>query len=356
MFQMIKLSKFFSEAVINDTKLSIKPENLQVTVSPADENSTVSCQFTSNSTDWSSGILRFSGTGSATIIITDYYFCKPTTINVVIKEREPEEKFGNLFTNTNFLYRVGNANTVKLNSLFTAKVEDEDICTVDVTIEPVSGNATGTYTANATWTNGAIQFSGTGVVKVTITDNDYCIPTVLYLEVVDATNITSATAGTGKNFVLLQDVTFSSTYLYYKNAILYGNGFTIDITGADHSDLEDSSDTNSNKSAYCNIWMVDSRFDNVRIVGSVYPEVGMTADSDYGNAAIRTEGECFITNSYISNCRVPLRVQGNTTLINTVVDGGRYAIIELRSGNLTLDGVTTINTVRKTLPFLFCFS
>jgi hypothetical protein len=268
------------------------------------------------------------------------------TVNVEVKVAVTGKKFESKFTG-DFLYRVGNANAVGLDYLFKA-ADGAEIGTVGVTVKNISGTASGVYTNNATWTNGTIKFSGTGVVKVTITDNAYCIPTVLYLEVVDAKNITSAEGSNNAgNRVLLKNVTFSGTYLYYKNVTLYGNGFSVDITGADHSDLKDLNDNSSNKSAYCNIWMVDSRFDNVQIIGSVYPEVGMTADSNYGNAAIRATGECYITNSYISNCRVPLRAEGNITLVNTLVDGGRYANIELRSGKLTLDGVTTINTVRK---------
>ena len=282
-------------------------------------------------------------------------------------QNESVKKFDTKFTG-DFLYRVGNQNAVKISSLFAAapkldennnELKDENGNTiywdindpgVYVRIDKVYDNAdvTCTFTPSSTnWGDGTLKFEGTGVVDIVIQDYDYCEPTTLHLEIVEAENVTTATGATSKKIVLLNNMTFSSSYLYFKNSTLYGNGFTIDISGADHSDLKDVSDTSSNKSAYCNIWMVDSRFDNVRITGSVYPEVGMTADSNYGNAVIRTEGDCYITNSYVSNCRVPVRVQGNTTLKNTVVDGGRYANIELRSGKLTLDGVTTINTVRK---------
>ena len=326
---------------------NINNSGVWVTIEKVDENSNASGKFTANTDDWTQGTIEFEGLGKLRITIQDYNYCTPTTIEVSVELPE----FQNKFTG-DFLYRVGNGNAVKLDSLFSVKdnLTLNSLC-VNVTVESIDENVSvsGAYTTNASdWTQASIKFANTGVVKVTIKYGDYDETKLsLYLEVVDATNVTSATAGRDKNFVLLQDVTFSSTYLYYKNATLYGNGFEIDITGADHSDLNDVSDTNSNKSAYCNIWLVDSRFDNVKITGSVYPEVGMTADSDYGNAAIRTEGDCYITNSYISNCRVPLRVQGNTTLVNSVVDGGRYANIELRSGKLTLDGVTTINTVRK---------
>ena len=314
--------------------------NVTATVTDPNGNKTT---VTGTSSDWASKTIDLVKEGTWTVsIVDDDKYCAATETTFTVNK---VDKFTKKF-DKNFLYRVGNQNTVDVGYIFGEIETAVKLSSVNVTITNVAGNARGTFDANTSdWTKGTIQFNGTGVVKVTISA-DGANPVEINLEVVDATNITSATAGTDKNFVLLRDVTYSDTYLYYKNSTLYGNGFTIDITGADHSDLKDSSDTSSNKSAYCNIWMVDSRFDNVKITGRVYPEVGMTADSDYGNAAIRTEGDCYITNSYISNCRVPLRVQGNTTLVDTVVDGGRYANIELRSGKLTLDGVTTINTVR----------
>ena len=108
-----------------------------------------------------------------------------------------EEKFETKFTG-DFLYRVGNKNAVKLGSLFKAK-EGAAIGTVDATVEAVDGTAaSGTYTANETWTEGTIKFENTGIVKVTITDNDYCTPTILYLEVVDAYNTTAKANATDK--------------------------------------------------------------------------------------------------------------------------------------------------------------
>jgi len=341
----VKLKQLFAK--IDGAEVELKPDSIQVAVT-AMNNSGITATFTPNSDNWEEGTLEFNKLeGMALITIQDYYFCMPTSFVIKDGKLYDLQKFKVVFPNVDkYLYRVGNQNEITLSSLF-AETGDASITSADVKVE--ISEDTGTVTLNATtWQNSKIEFDKeyTGPVTVTISE-DGAFAKELHLEVVDAENITSAAAGTDKDFVLLKDVTYNSTYLYYKNSTLYGNGFTIDITGADHSDLKDASDTNSNKSAYCNIWMVNSKFDNISITGSVYPKVGMTADSDYGNAAIRTEGDCYITNSYISNCRVPLRVQGNTTLENTVVDGGRYANIELRSGKLTLDGVTTINTVRK---------
>ena len=306
--------------------------NVTATVTDPNGNETT---VTGTSSDWATKTINLTKDGEWKVAIKDNdEYCSVTEVTFTVNK---VDKFESKFTG-DFLYRVGNANTVAWTSLFADLSSAIAPQKLNVTVVNVKGDAAGTFT------NGEIKFTGTGVVKVTISA-DGANPLTINLEVVNATNITNATDGTGKDFVLLKDVTYTGTYLYYKKSTLYGNGFTLDITDADHSDMK--LDGSGKKSAYCNIWMVDSRFDNIRIVGSVYPSVGMTAESDYGNAAIRTEGDCYITNSYISNCRVPLRVQGDTTLINTVVDGGRYANIELRSGKLTLDGVTTINTVRK---------
>ena len=56
-------------------------------------------------------------------------------------------------------------------------------------------------------------------------------------------------------------------------------------------------------------------------------------------------------NCYIANCRSPLRVnaKSNTTVevINTTLDGGRYANIDHRNGTLILDNVTTIGLPKE---------
>ena len=65
---------------------TIKSDKVQVTVSPADEDSTASGTYVANASDWTKGTLTFSGTGAVTITITDYYFCTPCTIRSVLIE------------------------------------------------------------------------------------------------------------------------------------------------------------------------------------------------------------------------------------------------------------------------------
>ena len=147
-----------------------------------------------------------------------------------------QKKFETKFTG-DFLYRVGNdANTpVSLGTLFNAKkgakINNPGVyVTIDNIVEGTT--ATGTFTPNTSdWTKGTIKFSGTGVVKVTIQDYDYCAPTVLYLEVVNGKNITTAQSSLdGKDVVVLNDLEIQSNgTVHYNNCTVYGNGFTFSV-------------------------------------------------------------------------------------------------------------------------------
>ena len=353
----------------SDAGVDIDADNVQVTVSPADENSTVTAVYTPNTTDWTQGTLTFTGLGKATITITDYYFCTPTTIEVEIV-RKDEVKFANKFTGE-FLYRVGNAanSPVELKSLFA---EDEnkkfDVIgkDVNVTIETVAGNASGTFTANTTnWTKGTIQFTGTGVVKVAITDNDYCTPTVITLEVVDAVNATtatSATAGEGEtnnNVVLLNDAGLSSLTVSGRYTF-YGNGFTLTYTGNGqylNNGLKQGIVTVSE----------NGTLDNLRIKASIYPNAymyyGSTLLGDYVQggpsstegdrtryhyqlSAVAASGNATISNCYIYGGRNNIFVNtGDVTIRDSILECGTVANVQIQSNashTITFEDVTTI--------------
>jgi len=477
-FSTIKIGDLFKDN--GQTEVAIDQSKVQVFVSPADETSSVVGTYTAGAGDWTNGTLYFTGVGFATITITDYYFCEPTTVTVKIGKaipeytvptgltatygdklssivlpnnfswetpnatvgnagnnnfnaiftpdntelyqevkvsvtvtvakatppvtvptdltakynqtlatvglpegfswqnpytvltvtgtypatytptdtenyntvpvdvpveviREPVEKFESKFTG-DFLYRVGNLNTVKLNNLFTGI---DATGTVSVTIDNVKGNASGVYTSNATWTNGTIQFSGTGVVKVTIKDDDqYCTPTVLYLEVVDAENVTSAISATNKNIVLLDNASASS--LTVSNGYtFYGNGFTLNFTG-----------DGSYKSAavsYGFVTLENGTLDNVQIKCRIFPESyiytkEMAAGSDgrypYGYSAVVVTGNSVISNCYIYGARNNIQVgTGNVTIEDTVLACGSLSNIHCKGTNadtVTLHNVTTI--------------
>lgn len=338
----VTVGELFKAATIEDSKLTIKPEQVQVTVSPVGETSTAGGTYEANTTDWTQGTLTFSGIGTATITITDYYFCKPTTINITVVEPDSVDKFDLVFENTDdYLYRVGNGNAVSLVSLFKSK-DGVEIGNVTVNVEALNGaTVSGTYTANTSdWKQGTIQFSGTGPVLVTIDDDAYANEKKLYLEVVDATNVTTYSELGNKNSVLLNDITMSSGGSYYlSGATLYGNGFTFDMTDGTYA-------AGGNTSSNYVLGLDNANLDNVKVVGAVYTTYGATVQSEYNRAAVLSTGNNTITNSYISNCASAVRVKdGNLEIVNSTIKGGNFANIDIRGGHVVLDNVTTINQV-----------
>jgi len=322
----IKLGDIFNFV---DNGVELVPGALTVTVTNLDENNPVSATIVYDRTNWENGTITLTGTGKVQITIQDYYFCTPTTITVEVTERQAAEKFDVVMNNGDFLHRVGNSGTVALDKLFKAK-DGVTVGTVSVTVEAVTGTG-----ASGTYSNNAIQFSGTGVVKVTITDNDYCIATELTLEVVDATNLTSATGTTtGGDFVLLCDVN-TSTYVNYWNCTLYGNGFTYSLNGAPTA--------YNSKQGHGILITKNATLDNLVIVGDVYDSYGAYTNQDHYNAAVDVVGDTIIQNCYISGCAAPVSTRANATITNTTLYGGTVGNLIIKSGTVTLENVTTAN-------------
>ena len=349
------LGDLFKAATILDSKLQIKSENVQVNVSPVN-GSSVSATYDANTTDWTQGTITFSGEGAATITITDYYFCLATSVDITITAREDAKKFDLVFKNTEkYLYRVGKSGAFEISKLFAA-IDGADIQNdkVEVSITAVNETgASGIYTTSATsWTKGSIQFSGTGVVKVTITDNHYCTPTELYLEVVDAVNATGATSATANNVVLLNDCTFS-TITVSGGYTLYGNGFTMTC----------GNDSAAKDRGYGFVTLNNGTLDNVQIIApnyshSILYESNKTQDNNptdgdgrYYNikSTVIASGNSRIVNSYISGGRAAVyATNGNIVIDNSTIYGGAAANIHIGSVNsMTLKDVTLIQVPTK---------
>jgi len=277
--------------------------------------------------------------------------------NLDITEGDKEEsvvKFESKFTG-DFLYRVGNKNTVSLGLLFAAAdgvtISDAGVW---VKVEKLDEdmNVSGTFTANTTdWTQGKIQFSGTGVVKVTIQDYNFCKPTEVLLEVVDAKNVTTTENATSTSVVLLNDVT-NGSFSVGGGYAFYGNGFTITLNPSNHT-------TNRGAGFDGYIHMTGGILDNVRIEGPVFAavniyrvqgETGTGADDPvnyFRNAVIIDSGNNVISNSYISGARAAIYVKGGSEQMieNTTVSGGAYANIEIAcSSTVKLNNVATVQT------------
>jgi hypothetical protein len=110
------------------------------------------------------------GNGIIYVTIQDYVYCAPTTVKISL---EVEDNIVTKFTNTNFTYRVGNENAIALGSLFAVKAGKDIIDNqVNVTFETITGNAklADAYKPTNNWETSTIQFTGTGVVEITITE------------------------------------------------------------------------------------------------------------------------------------------------------------------------------------------
>ncbi|MBQ2836732.1 MAG: hypothetical protein IJE67_01230 [Peptococcaceae bacterium] len=312
-----KLGDIFSFV---DNGVELVPSGVTVAVTNLDENNPVSATIAYDEEKWENGKLTLNGTGNVQITIQDYYFCTPTTIEVTVADRQHEEKFDVVMNNGDFLHRVGNQNTVVLDSLFKAK-EGATVGTVSVTVDNVAGNASGTHTPNATWTKGTIQFSGTGVVKVTITDNDYCTPTELYLEVVDAVNATTVTNATANNVVLLNDCGFSSLDVS-GGYTLYGNGFTM-TCGSDSAALD---------MGYSFVTLNNGTLDNVQIV---CPNFDYAALYKSNLTSSDNRSETTDKTRYY-NAKSGVMASGNSQILNSRISGGRAAV-NVSGGNVVID-------------------
>lgn len=271
-----------------------------------------------------------------------------------ITEGDQEEsvvKFETKFTG-DFLYRVGNQNTVSVGSLFAAK-DGANINNsgVVVSIDKLdeNSNVSGTFTANTSdWTKGTIQFSGTGVVKVTIQDYNFCTPTVLMLEVVDAVNATSATNATSNNAVLLNNCGFSSLEVS-GGYTLYGNGFTMTCDSDSPALDMGYAFVTLNNGTLDNVQIVTPNFDHAVLYKSNMTDGNRSQTTDktrYYNvkSGVMASGNSKILNSRISGARAAVNVTGGNCVIdNSRIELGAVASLLVGSANgLTLRNVTLV--------------
>ena len=155
----------------------------------------------------------------------------------------------------------------------------------------------------------------------------------------NAKNYTTLKAGEGtaKNIVLLSDVTMDvdNSYISVKN--FYGNCFTFDIQKGTKQSVENVG------SGVINLY---GTLQDVKIIGRLHTGFGVSVSNEWGSCAVTTKATgAKILNSYISNCRSPLRVEANTTVEDSIFFGGRFSNIEIISSKtLTIEGeVVTIN-------------
>ena len=324
---------------IQDCGVEIKNDQVNVTVSPVTGSTAKATVQTAD--NWEDFYLELSGIGALNVTISDYYFCKSTTVTINVT---PTHKFENKFTG-NFLYRLGNQNTVTLGSIFKQMEGKPSILGDKITV--TVNNCT--FTPNTTdWTKGTLNFSGyTGIATIKIKDSE-SLEREIKVEIVDAKNITSIENTNTNNTVLLNDTTASSLNISNGYAF-YGNGFKVTFGG-----------DGSYRSAAISYGFVTidngGIMDNVQIICNIFPESylftnEMKAGSDgrypYGYSAVIITGNSTISNSYIYGARNNIQIgEGNVTIENTVLECGSLSNIHIRTSNsaytVTLKNLTTI--------------
>ena len=306
----------------NPINVPLKPDALKVAVTNLDKNNPVSATIVYDEKNWENGTIIFEGTGAIQITIQDYYFCTPTTIDVTITERQNEVKFDVVLNNGDFLHRVGNEKAVSLQSLFKAKDGVTIGSNVQIIIENTRDSSDKSDTTTP-WANSGIEFEGTGVVTVTITDNDWCVPTVITLQVIDAVNATTATSATSNNVVLLNDCGFSSLEVS-GGYTLYGNGFTMTC----------ASDSYALDMGYAFVTLDNGTLDNVQIVCPNF-DYAVLYKKNMTSSDNRNHTDANGTTRYY-NVKSGVMVSGNSQILNSRISGGRAAV-NVASGNCVID-------------------
>lgn len=114
------------------------------------------------------------------------------------------------------------------------------------------------------------------------------------------------------------------------NVTFYGNGFTFKLT--------------EGRLIEQGIINLTGTLRDTKVVGNVYPKYAFRAGDEYGSSAVKTLSGARIENCYISGCRSPLLLDGDTTLKDTVLYGGIFSNVNITRGNLYIEGeVITIN-------------
>ena len=294
---------------------------------------------------------EFDGTQTFTIKVGNYLE-KEFTVNVIDNSESP---FNLKFTNTDkYMYRLGNANEVKLSSLFgliegknitnkTIKFDiyDASKTTGDNILSNIATSGEGfsaSYTKELTasnWEDSTIKFNGSGVAILEIGTGN--LTTRLAVEVIDGVNVTEKNQlKSASSFVLLNDIDVGeNSWFTLINQKLNGNGFTIHAEKY-HDSYEPV------------IQMQNAEIDNIVLQGGTFGKV-VSSDSDFYNCMVYVIGDNNkISNSFISGGRAPIRFKGKTLhIVNSTLDGGVMANMIIDSGkSVILEDVTTIQTRR----------
>ncbi|MBE7018678.1 MAG: hypothetical protein E7413_02220 [Ruminococcaceae bacterium] len=310
---------------------------------------------------YENGVFTFTGAGTYTVTVTDNFYCNTATATVIVEEPDiiPEEKFVKKFDKTDFMYRIGNQNEVAIEKIFVP-VDGFVPTNATVTVTPVEASQ---VTADITATT--LKFNGTGVVKVSIVDtaDPACLPTELYLEVVDATNVTGVNGTISGNTVLVNNCSTLNGFTVSGDNTFYGNGFTVSNTNDGRylglgSGLKQGIITVKEGGTLENTVVRAAIFPIAALYSNQvedYYEVDSKDPSKiryyYQLSAVAVSGDSTISNCHIYGARNNIYVgAGNVTVKDTILEAGVLSNMQIESGSeytVTLEDVTTIQYQNK---------
>ena len=282
--------------------------------------------------------------------------------------------------NEEYLYRVGNQNKIYASTLFyvndspsasvnnplfiTASATDFDSSLLTFTYERIAGSndvgftfeAGSGATGEAFLLSSKFKFNSSGVLKITMKYNGQP-KAVLNTEVVDGKNIVTtnpvlssdSTFATNNNNILLEDKYSLSKLSISSGKTLYGNGFKLVWT---QSETEDNDELTKRNLGFLQL-SNGSSIDNVQVKGAAYQTVQMFYRSNgvdnlwYSPCVSVGSGGAKIYNSFIEECRVAVKCDGDLYAENSIFAGGTNGNMEISAGTTTLKNCITSLTLRS---------
>lgn len=263
------------------------------------------------------------------------------------------------FPNTDkYIYKIGNKNQIDIISTFIENVVQYDDFEYEIVNAYDNEVITSVTPISIQKSGNLVQFSGTGVIKITY--RAFADPfnqglklvdeKTLVLEVIDAYNVTTFSqlkSNQTSSRVLLNDIVTNEYGISASGgATIFGNGFTLDATNVPIVD--------TNKFV---IILNGGNLDNIVLIGRKVPYHNFTSTSNpdgapSGSYAIygvfmSGNNHSTISNSYVSGFKSPVRINSvKATLDNVVIDGGTLANVYVDGQTeLILKDVTTIQSI-----------
>ena len=244
------------------------------------------------------------------------------SITVTIAKADPAVQIKRKMREAEFVYRLGNMNTVNITSLIKNSDDSAiDLSKLSVSVAAQDGHqVSGVYDA----TKGELTFTGTGLVEITISAEG-ANSVSLTFEIVKAMNATSAASATANNVVLLNDCGF--THVEVKNGYsLFGNGFTMTC----------KQDIGYHAFTAAYVDMENGTLDNVRIVVPFFARSFL-----YNYQMVNDKSVYNSETEQYYNCRSAVIMNGNSKILNSYISGGRAAV-HAPSGNPVLENTTIV--------------